>query len=174
MSQVKNPLFPNMDLPTILSIVEILTMWYCAMYFSWAIDSIMAILMKFNLLGWQLILGIPKENPLVVFLHIPSFSQVVEYNPGRDINKESVVNRAAALYQILEGYQVHLISGHVHWNENNVDGNIFEHNTGAISGAWWSGDICYDGTPKGYGYTGLMQVTFPGNIKASERELIFS
>lgn len=94
--------------------------------------------------------GIPKENPLVVFLHIPSFSQVVDYNPGRDINKESVVNRAA-LYQILEGYQVHLISGHVHWNENNVEGNIFEHNTGAISGAWWSGDICYDGTPKGYG-----------------------
>lgn len=94
--------------------------------------------------------GISRKNPLVVFLHIPSYSQVVAYNPGRDHNKESLVNRAA-LYQILEGYQVHLISGHVHWNENNLDGNIFEHNTGAISGAWWSGDICYDGTPKGYG-----------------------
>jgi len=93
---------------------------------------------------------IPKERPLVIFLHIPSFSHIVEYNPGRDINKESVVNRAA-LNQILEGYQVHLISGHVHWNENRVNENIFEHNTGAISGAWWSGDICYDGTPKGYG-----------------------
>jgi 3',5'-cyclic AMP phosphodiesterase CpdA len=93
---------------------------------------------------------IPKEHPLVIFLHIPSFSHVVEYNPGRDINKESVVNRAA-LNQILEGYEAHLISGHVHWNENRVIENIFEHNTGAISGAWWSGDICYDGTPKGYG-----------------------
>ncbi|WP_373493430.1 calcineurin-like phosphoesterase C-terminal domain-containing protein, partial [Aquiflexum sp.] len=94
--------------------------------------------------------NIPKEKPLVVFLHIPSFSHVVEYNPGRDVNKESVVNREA-LNQILDGYQVHLISGHVHWNENTVIGNVFEHNTGAISGAWWSGEICYDGTPKGYG-----------------------
>jgi 3',5'-cyclic AMP phosphodiesterase CpdA len=93
---------------------------------------------------------IPKEQPLVIFLHIPSFSHIVDYNPGRDINRESVVNRSA-LMQILEGYEVHLISGHVHWNENTVNGNIFEHNTGAISGAWWSGDICYDGTPKGYG-----------------------
>lgn len=93
---------------------------------------------------------IPKEKPLVVFLHIPSFSSIVEFNPGRDINKESVINREA-LNKILEGYKVHLISGHVHWNENRVDGNVFEHNTGAISGAWWSGEICYDGTPKGYG-----------------------
>jgi hypothetical protein len=93
---------------------------------------------------------VPKENPLVVFLHIPSFSHVVEYNPGRDVNKESVIN-GEALNQILQGYQVHLISGHVHWNENRVIENLFEHNTGAISGAWWSGDICYDGTPKGYG-----------------------
>ncbi|WP_194977117.1 calcineurin-like phosphoesterase C-terminal domain-containing protein [Aquiflexum lacus] len=93
---------------------------------------------------------IPKDKALVIFLHIPSFSHVVEYNPGRDINKESVINRAA-LKQILEGYEVHLISGHVHWNENTVNENVFEHNTGAISGAWWSGEICYDGTPKGYG-----------------------
>jgi len=103
-------------------------------------------------LSWleQDLSSIPKDNPLVVFLHIPSFSHVVEYNPGRDVNKESVVNREA-LNQILQGYQVHLISGHVHWNENRVIENLFEHNTGAISGAWWSGDICYDGTPKGYG-----------------------
>lgn len=93
---------------------------------------------------------ISKDKALVVFLHIPTFSHIVEYNPGRDINRESVVNRAA-LFQILEGYQVHLISGHVHWNENIVNGNVIEHNTGAISGAWWSGEICYDGTPKGYG-----------------------
>lgn len=92
---------------------------------------------------------VPKDKPVVIFLHIPSFSQVVGHNPGRDVNKESVINRDA-LYGILEGFEAHLISGHVHWNENTVNGNIFEHNTAAISGAWWSG-ICYDGTPKGYG-----------------------
>lgn len=93
---------------------------------------------------------VPNEFSLVVFLHIPSFSEVVQLNPGRDINKESVVNREA-LYKILEGRNAHLVSGHVHWNENRIENNIYEHNTGAISGAWWSGDICYDGTPKGYG-----------------------
>jgi hypothetical protein len=93
---------------------------------------------------------ISLNTPVVVFLHIPSTSQVVAYNPGRDINKESVINKNA-LYAILEGRKVHLISGHVHWNENREDGNIYEHNQAAISGAWWTDEICYDGTPKGFG-----------------------
>lgn len=93
--------------------------------------------------------GLEKGAEVVVFLHIPSFSDIVRLNPGRDVNKESVVNRAA-LNEILKPFKAHLISGHVHWNENREEGNIFEHNTAAISGAWWSG-ICYDGTPKGYG-----------------------
>ncbi len=90
------------------------------------------------------------ETPIVIFLHIPSTSQIVAYNPGREINKESLINRMA-LYNILQGRNVHLISGHVHWNENREDANIYEHNQAAISGAWWTGDICYDGTPKGFG-----------------------
>jgi len=92
---------------------------------------------------------VSKDKEIVIFMHIPSDSKIVSLNPGRDINKESIINKEA-LYKILEGYETHLISGHVHWNENTVKGNIFEHNTAAISGAWWSG-ICYDGTPKGYG-----------------------
>lgn len=94
--------------------------------------------------------GLEKGAELVVFLHIPAESEIVRLNPGRDPNKESLVNRQA-LYEILEPYCAHLISGHVHWNENREVGHVFEHNTAAISGAWWSGPICYDGTPKGYG-----------------------
>lgn len=93
---------------------------------------------------------VEKGSELVVFLHIPTYSNVVSFNSGRDINKESVINREV-LYSILKDYKVHLISGHVHWNENNVNTNIFEHNTAAISGAWWTADFCYDGSPKGYG-----------------------
>lgn len=94
---------------------------------------------------------VPKEMKVVIFLHIPSVTQVVEFNPGRDINKESLINKSA-LFDLLEGREVHLISGHVHWNENTqITDQIFEHNTGAISGAWWSGNICYDGTPRGFG-----------------------
>lgn len=94
--------------------------------------------------------NVDKGSEIVVFLHIPTHSNVVKYNPGRDINKESVINRDA-LYSLFKDFQVHLISGHVHWNENNVNANIYEHNTAAISGAWWTEDICYDGSPKGYG-----------------------
>ena len=94
--------------------------------------------------------SVDKGSEVVLFLHIPSYSKVVENNPGRDIHKESVINRMA-LYDLLKDYKTHLISGHVHWNENTVKNNVFEHNTAAISGAWWVADICYDGTPRGYG-----------------------
>lgn len=93
---------------------------------------------------------VAPESPVIIFLHIPTTSQVVAYNPGREINKESLINKNA-LYEILRDRNVHLISGHVHWNENREEGNIYEHNQAAISGAWWTGDVCYDGTPKGFG-----------------------
>jgi len=54
------------------------------------------------------------------------------------------------LYHLLEGYQVHILSGHTHFNDNMIQGNIFEHCHGTVCGAWWSGPICYDGTPSGY------------------------
>jgi len=55
------------------------------------------------------------------------------------------------LYEILEGYSVHIISGHKHANRNFPGGSISEHNQGTLCGAWWSCDICTDGTPNGYG-----------------------
>jgi hypothetical protein len=95
---------------------------------------------------------IDRANPLVIFLHVPSTSAVTRLNAGRDSNRESVINNQA-LYELLNDFKdVHLISGHVHWNEKTqISSNIMEHNTAAISGAWWAADICYDGSPKGYG-----------------------
>lgn len=92
---------------------------------------------------------IEKGSEIVLFLHIPPQSKVAILNQGRDLNKESVINNGA-LYEILKDYKAHIISGHVHWNENIFHKNIYEHNTASISGAWWAADICYDGTPKGY------------------------
>jgi hypothetical protein len=43
------------------------------------------------------------------------------------------------------------MSGHTHYHRNVVKGNIFEHNHGTVCGAWWTGPICVDGTPNGYG-----------------------
>jgi hypothetical protein len=55
------------------------------------------------------------------------------------------------LYEMLKNYKVHIMSGHTHFNENWEIGNIMEHNHGTVCGAWWSGPICGDGTPNGYG-----------------------
>ncbi len=55
------------------------------------------------------------------------------------------------LYALLEGRKVHIMSGHTHYNVNVISGNIFEHNHGTVCGAWWTGPVCSDGTPSGYG-----------------------
>jgi len=78
-----------------------------------------------------------KEDLLIINLHIPVHNSIK--------NKEE-------LYKVLEGFtNVHIMSGHTHFNVNNITDNVFEHNHGAVCGAWWSGQICSDGTPRGYG-----------------------
>jgi hypothetical protein len=80
---------------------------------------------------------VPKDKLLVLCVHIPIHSGTK--------NKE-------ALYALLEGRgEVHIMSGHTHYNVNAITGNIYEHNHGTVCGAWWTGPICEDGTPCGYG-----------------------
>ncbi|MES2829578.1 MAG: calcineurin-like phosphoesterase family protein [Bacteroidota bacterium] len=80
---------------------------------------------------------VKKDSLLVINLHIPA---------------HNAVKNNAALYQVLEGFtNVHIMSGHTHYNVNIITNSIFEHNHAAVCGAWWSGQICSDGTPRGYG-----------------------
>ncbi len=80
---------------------------------------------------------VAKDQLVVINLHIPVHSGVK--------NNE-------ALYAILKDYQnVHIMSGHTHYNKNVISNGIYEHNHGTVCGAWWTGPICEDGTPRGYG-----------------------
>jgi len=79
---------------------------------------------------------ISKEKLIVLCTHIPVHLGVK--------NKEE-------LYAILQDRKVHIMSGHTHWHTNVIQGNIYEHNHGTVCGAWWTGPICGDGTPCGYG-----------------------
>jgi hypothetical protein len=79
---------------------------------------------------------VPKDNLVIISLHIPVHNSVKN-------NDE--------LYAILEGYKVHIMSGHTHYNRNVVQNGIYEHNHGTVCGAWWTGPVCGDGTPCGYG-----------------------
>lgn len=88
-------------------------------------------------------------RPVVVFLHIPTLSTIYARNGERAGITSAVTNREA-LFRLLEPYQAHLVAGHTHEKDHRFEGRIHEHVSGAACGAWWSGPICYDGTPNGY------------------------
>ena len=88
--------------------------------------------------------------PVVVLLHIPPLSTLSgRAGQGSPNVSQSVANREA-LYRVLEPYKAYLLSGHMHELEHVSDGGATHIVNGAVCGGWWSGPICYDGTPNGY------------------------
>jgi hypothetical protein len=79
---------------------------------------------------------VPKDKLIVLCVHIPVHN-------GVENNKD--------LYTVLQDRKVHIMSGHTHYHRNVIRDNIYEHNHGTVCGAWWTGPICGDGTPCGYG-----------------------
>lgn len=79
---------------------------------------------------------VPEDRLIIFCVHIPVHNGVKN-------NKD--------LYDILGNRPVHIMSGHTHYHRNVINGNIFEHNHGTVCGAWWTGPVCGDGTPCGYG-----------------------
>lgn len=94
---------------------------------------------------------VPKGSTVVVSLHIPTKSREKERTKAKKEELAGIVTNRDVLYKILQPYKVHIMSGHTHYNENWEKDNMYEHNHGTVCGAWWSGPICGDGTPSGYG-----------------------
>ncbi len=95
---------------------------------------------------------VPKGSTVVVTMHIPTTLNEEDRKTFRYDRAGLTLANKKALYSILEPYNSHIISGHTHINNNQIISNsLFEHNTAALCGAWWQGDLCTDGTPKGYG-----------------------
>lgn len=92
---------------------------------------------------------IEKGRTVVVANHIPVQSTRSERSRTRP-TPGLMLNNRDALYSLLEPYDAHIVSGHVHESEYLERGGAVEHICGAVCGAWWSGPICYDGTPSGY------------------------
>lgn len=95
--------------------------------------------------------GVEAGRPVVVFNHIPALSTQFQRNGSDRPSPGSAITNRELLYRILEPYQAHIISGHTHEHEHVFEGGVHEHVTAATCGAWWSGPICADGTPNGYG-----------------------
>jgi hypothetical protein len=80
---------------------------------------------------------VAKDQLLIISTHIPVYNGV---------------KNNAEFYTVLAGFNnVHIMTGHTHYHVNHIDKGIFEHNHGTVCGAWWTGPICEDGTPRGYG-----------------------
>ena len=88
---------------------------------------------------------------VVVFLHIPLESKQWTRDSARRPEAWTCVNNRAAVYAALQRHKVHVVSGHTHENEHVFEGGVHEHIHGTVCGAWWSGPICHDGSPCGYG-----------------------
>jgi hypothetical protein len=93
---------------------------------------------------------VEKGKKVVVITHIPIYDMQYMRNGEAKPRNSVVVTNRDRLYQILESYDTHIITGHMHTNNSYKDGGVTHHNCGAVCGAWWTGDICTDGTPNGY------------------------
>ncbi len=91
-----------------------------------------------------------KGSPVVIFIHIPVMSTIHERLGGKRPDDSVVITNRELLYKILEPFKSFFICGHTHEIEYLKDGNSEIHICGAVCGAWWTGDICWDGAPNGY------------------------
>ena len=103
-------------------------------------------------LAWleQDLATVKHGSTVVVSLHIPTNTGAARRDKKEEEFGGTVSNRKQ-LYKLLAHYKVHLMSGHTHFNDNWEEGDMMEHNHGTVCGAWWTGPICGDGTPSGYG-----------------------
>lgn len=90
-------------------------------------------------------------STVVVSVHIPVNTGHQRRSKLPEEPMGGVVANRKELYRLLEPFKAHIMSGHTHNNEKVQEGNVLEHVHGTVCGAWWTGPVCTDGTPSGYG-----------------------
>ena len=85
---------------------------------------------------------VPRGSLVILNMHAPGWNR-----EGAAAN----IDNAPRLERALSGYRVHVFCGHTHFFQNVEAGDsLYQHNIGAASGAWWSGDVNRCGAPNGY------------------------
>ena len=96
---------------------------------------------------------VPEGSTVILAMHMPSRLTVDRQPFAYDYGNlaDQTVN-SSALHALFQGYDTHIITGHMHYNLNICfNDSLMEHNTAAVCGTWWCTDTCLDGTPAGYG-----------------------
>ncbi|MEZ4386103.1 MAG: calcineurin-like phosphoesterase family protein [Candidatus Krumholzibacteriia bacterium] len=87
---------------------------------------------------------------VLVCVHIPTWCERHLRNGLTAAPDHLVVANRERLYDLLRPYRATILCGHMHELEILRDGPVDVHVCGAVCGAWWSGDVCGDGTPNGF------------------------
>ena len=93
---------------------------------------------------------VERGSPVVVFAHIPFACTVSERIGGKIAPHEAQVTNRARVLELLDPFAARFITAHTHENEHVFHGKVHEHVLGTVCGAWWTGPICWDGTPNGF------------------------
>ena len=85
---------------------------------------------------------VDKDKSIIIGVHIPTMRR----------NAPARVNNADSLYELLKDFKdVRILSGHTHYNfKTDIAPNITEQTVASMMGAFWNGDICDDGSPRGF------------------------
>lgn len=95
---------------------------------------------------------VEEGSTLFVILHIPTTCEAKDRQQFSYDNIANVMTNAPQLHRMLAPYNTHILSGHTHTTYNQIiTDSLYEHVIPALSGAWWQGTLCTDGTPRGYG-----------------------
>lgn len=119
---------------------------------------------------------VDKSTPLVIAMHAQVF-----YPTTSGFRIDHDVPNTERLFEILDGYKVHFVTGHTHMifnvtPESTIVGkqDFYEHNSGSICASWWwSGHltpgvhISPDGTPGGYAIWDVSNADFKWTYKST-------
>jgi hypothetical protein len=95
---------------------------------------------------------VPQGATVVVALHIPTFSREARRREWDKETMAKVLQNRTALYDLLTPFNVHILSGHEHYNENYlIKPNLYEHLHTSLCGLFWQAPYSSDGAPRGYG-----------------------
>jgi len=119
---------------------------------------------------------VDKRTPVVVAMHAQVFKPTIL---GFAYDHDSA--NTETLLEILDGYDVHFVTGHTHKIHNVTPGDavvkgrtVHEHNSGSVCASWWwSGHltpgvhISLDGSPGGYAVWDIADTDFRWLYKAT-------
>ncbi len=90
-------------------------------------------------------------STVFVAMHIPSTCEEKDRKQFRYETSGVTMTNHRGLYDLLKPYDAHIVSGHTHTTYNSpIREGLYEHVIPSLGGAWWQGELCTDGTPRGY------------------------